>query len=150
MELNELLSTQADPIVDEAVESLRKGSLHSYERDGNAKNRDRLAALYELMRTSIASQTLVPMVEYARDLARQRYGDGFDLQEMQTAFNVLEEVVWRRVTTELPPAEYARALGLVSTVLGAGKEALAVEYVSLASQHPVRSIDFAALFRYGQ
>lgn len=33
----------------------------------------------------------------------------------------------------LDPDQFARALGLVSTVLGAGKDALAREYVSLAT-----------------
>ena len=126
------------------------GNLRSYGRADDETNRARLSALFDLLRVCIQSQNLVPIVEYARELARQRHGDGYDLHEVQAAFNVLEEVVWRRVTTVLPAPEFARSLGLVSTVLGAGKEALAVEFVSLAGNRPVRSIDFAALFRYGQ
>lgn len=150
MDLNEMLANDAEVMVTEAIESLRKGSLHSYEKSDDETNRERLAALYDLMRSCISSQNLVPMVEYARQIARERCSDGFNLQEVQTAFNVLEEVVWRRVAEKLPPSEYARSFGLVSTVLGAGKEALAVEYVSLAGEHHVHSIDFGALFRYGQ
>ena len=37
-------------------------------------------------------------------------------------------------TLTVPPGELAEALGLVGTVLGAAKDALARAYVSLASQ----------------
>lgn len=150
MELNDLLEKEADEIVTEAVAALRKGALHSYEKSDDQTNRARVAALFDTMRTSIESQDLVPMVEYSRQIAHERCSDGFNLQEVLTAYNVLEEVIWRRITVELPPKEYARSFGLVSTVIGAGKEVLAVEYVALAGEHHVHSIDFAALFRYGQ
>jgi hypothetical protein len=65
---------------------------------------------------------------------------------VQSAFNSLEEVVWARMLAELPPAELAEALGLVSTVLGAGKDALARRYVSLAARTHAPSLDLSALF----
>ena len=43
--------------------------------------------------------------------------------------------------------ELARALGLVSTVLGAAKDSLARAYVSLASQTKAPSLDLSALFK---
>ena len=48
----------------------------------------------------------------------------------------------------LEPAQYPEAFGLVSTALGAGKQALAIEYVALASRNrEVRSLDLTALFK---
>ena len=47
----------------------------------------------------------------------------------------------------MPPDELARALGLVSTVLGAAKDSLARAYVSLASQTKAPSLDLSALFK---
>jgi hypothetical protein len=62
------------------------------------------------------------------------FESGFDLWEVQTAFNVLEETIWRCILNEMQPEEYAEALGLVSTVLGTGKDTLARTYVTLASK----------------
>ncbi len=66
---------------------------------------------------------------------------------MQTAFNVLEEAMWRTVVAATPPDQLAEAVGLLSTVLGAGKDALAAAYVSLATQHHVGSLDLTAMFQ---
>jgi hypothetical protein len=41
----------------------------------------------------------------------------------------------------------AEAAGLLTTVLGAGKDALARTYVSLASEQHVPSLDLGALFQ---
>ncbi len=45
-----------------------------------------------------------------------------------------------------PPDELAEALGLVGTVLGAAKDALARAYVSLAGKSKAPSLDLSALF----
>jgi hypothetical protein len=65
---------------------------------------------------------------------------------VQTAYNVLEEAIWLRILKDLQPAQYAEALGLVSTVLGAGKDALARTYVSLASKAKAPSLNLQSLF----
>lgn len=150
MELNELLRQSEKELVDGATDALKRVKLLSYERGDVETNRARLADLYRMMRECIASRDLLPIIEHGRAVARERYDDRFDLQEVQTAYNVLEEVIWKKITQELEPMQYPEAFGLVSTVLGAGKEALASEYVSLASEHHVPTIDFGALFRYGR
>ena len=68
---------------------------------------------------------------------------------MQTAFNVLEETIWAKVIEAVAPGDLAEALGLVGTVLGAGRDALACTYVSLATHQHVPSLDMSALFRGG-
>jgi hypothetical protein len=149
MDLKEMLEAQEHEIISEATESLERAHLRSYERSSPEANRARIADLYSLLRSSIEHRDLMPMMEHARRVANHRYMSRFDLQEVQTAFNVLEEVVWRRVADALAAEQYPEAFGLVSTVLGAGKEALATEYVSLASHSAVRSFDLSALFRGG-
>ncbi len=44
------------------------------------------------------------------------------------------------------PTHYAETLGHVSTILGAGKDALARRYVSLATDTRAPSLDLRALF----
>jgi hypothetical protein len=83
---------------------------------------------------------------YAEKVARERFEDGYDVSEVQAAFNVLEQAMWRRVVDATAPAELAEAVGLLSTVLGFGKDTLARTYVSLASRRHVPSLDLSALF----
>jgi urease accessory protein UreF len=148
MDLAHLLASQREEIVAEAADALSRAPLHHYAASGAEENRQRVARLYALLVESVRTRDLAPMLDHARAVARERHREGFDLREVHAAFNVLEEAVWQAITSGLAPADYPEAFGLASTVLGAGKEALAVEYVTLASQTgPVRSLDLSALFK---
>ncbi len=103
-------------------------------------------ALYVLTTRAVQERNIGPMIAHANTVAQERFKQGFDLSEVQTAFNVLEEVLWRSIIKELAPTEQAHALGLVGTVLGAGKDALAREYVSLASKTRAPSLNLQSLF----
>lgn len=83
---------------------------------------------------------------HAKTIAAERFEAGFDLWEVQTAFNVLEETIWRRILQELPLTEFAEALSLASTVLGAGKDTLARTYVTLASKTHAPTLNIQSLF----
>jgi hypothetical protein len=146
MDLHTLLHERASEIVTEAEESIKRARLHSYEKSGAEHTHQRLKALYVLTTRAAKERNLGPMIAHAEAIARERFEAGYDLWEVQTAFNVLEEAIWVRVLKELPPAEYAEALGLVSTVLGVGKDTLARRYVSLASKTRVPTLNLQSLF----
>ena len=95
-------------------------------------------------------RNLGPMVAHAGTIAVERFNAGYDLWEVQTAFNVLEETLWQQVLKGMPAEQYAEALGLVSTVIGAGKDALARSYVSLASKSRAPSLNLESLFTGGE
>jgi hypothetical protein len=148
MDLLLILEQTRTESVDHALAGLSRATLPHYSASGGEQNRQRLAALYDLVVECVRNRSLIPMTEYARGLARARHKDGFDLQEVHTAFNVLEEVIWRSITVHLKPAQYPEAFGLASTVLGAGKQALAIEYVALAAAHQeMHSLDLSAMFK---
>jgi hypothetical protein len=65
---------------------------------------------------------------------------------VQAAFNALEEATWTCLLARVEPSELAESLGLVSTILGAAKDALARRYVSLAAHTHAPSLDLRALF----
>lgn len=146
MNLVDMLHEQEITIVDEAAEALTRSHLKHYTAAGAALNRGRLADLYRLTRESVADRNLIPLLEYMEQIAQERFAAGFDIHEVQTAVNVLEESIWRHISLALPPADLAEAFGLVGTVLGAGKDALARAYVSLASQSKAPSLNLSALF----
>ena len=85
------------------------------------------------------------MVRHSEVIAEERFHAGFDLGEVQAAFNALHEAMWRQVVVAEQPSALAESVGLLGTALGAGKDALARAYVSLASQRRVPSLDLSAL-----
>ena len=87
------------------------------------------------------------MIRYAENLAQERFSAGFDLYEVQRAFNVLEEAVWKQIIIDCPPTQLSEALGKISTVHGAGKDALARKYVFLSSKSKPASLNLKVLFK---
>ena len=146
MEISAFLETQKDDIIGAACTAMDRSHLEHYERDGADKTRQRVATLYTLAKRCVKDRNLSPMIVHAEQIATERFNAGFDLWEVQTAFNVLEEAIWLRIFRSFPPAELAQTLGLVSTVLGAGKDSLARKYVSLASKTKVPSLNLQSLF----
>ena len=78
-------------------------------------------------------------------IARERFDAGFSIAEVQTAINVLEEAVWSHIVATEAPADLARNLALVSTILGAAKDALGQTYVTLAAKRHIPTVDLKAL-----
>jgi hypothetical protein len=148
MNLTELLRDSRETILADALRRLTRAHLPHYAASEESQNQSRLTALYDLASACVEARNLAPMVDHARAVARERHRAGFGLEEVHAAFNVLEEEIWRSVTARLQPSQFPEALGLASTVLGAGKQALAVEWVGLASQsREMRTLDLSALFR---
>jgi hypothetical protein len=146
MDVAALLVTQEAEVLDEAYDALERSHVTHYEAAGESFTRKGLSDLFRLVVASIGDRDLAEMSVYAEKVAEQRFGQGFDISEVQMAFNALEEAMWRRVVAGTPPDELAEAVGLLSTVLGFGKDALARKYVSLASERHVPSLDLSALF----
>ncbi len=139
------LERERATIVGEAETALREA--HSrYSGADKVEVRGRLDSLFDHLIESLASHDLGPIIGRGREIANERFNAGYDLAEVQSAFNALEAATWTRVLARLDPDQFARALGLVSTVLGAGKDALAREYVSLATKAQAPSLDLRALF----
>ena len=145
--LVDLLKRHQAEILSESFEGMTCCRLAGYAAAGDEEVRRRLARLFDLLLAAVADRDLEPVLTFGREIARQRFGEGVGLQEVQAAINVLEEAVWRRVVSEVPPEGLAEALGLVSTVLGVCKDTVASAYVALASRRHATSLDLTALFR---
>jgi hypothetical protein len=146
MDFITLLEQNTDSIVAEAGQSLIRSHLQHYEAEGIDKGQERLMRLYELTLECLQRKNAEPMRRYVTDLAKERYTSGFELFEVQTAFNVLEESIWKKMLAELDPPEFVHAIGLISTILGIGKDTLALAYVALATKAKAPSLDLKALF----
>jgi hypothetical protein len=146
MDLYQFLHERTNDIIAEAEQAVARAHLKNYEKAGSPAVHQRLKALFVLTTRGVKERNLGPMIDHSATVARERFSAGYDLWEVQTAFNVLEEVIWQRILRELPPADYAEALGLVSTVLGTGKDTLARVYVTLASKVRTPTLDLRSLF----
>jgi hypothetical protein len=133
-------------IIGEAEAALARVHARHYEFAGEAETRRRLETLFDRLVDAAGHRDVTAMAEYAQSVAEERFDAGYDLSEVQTAFNALEEATWTQVLEALPPEELAETLGFVSTILGCGKDALARRYVSLAAHAHAPSLNQRALF----
>ena len=146
MDLHQFLLDRTTTILAEATNSMARSHVTHYEQSGADHTHQRLKALFVLTARAVQDRNLAPMAAHADTIARERFTAGFDLWEVQTALNVLEEVIWKMLLKEFPSAELPEALGLVSTILGVGKDTLARRYVSLAAKMRVSSFNLQSLF----
>jgi hypothetical protein len=147
MKLHEILINNQTDIINEAFTSLQRSHLKHYDTSRADDNWQRLAKLFDLTLNGIKTRSLIEMVTYSEKIAKERYEIGFNLHEVHTAYNVLEESIWKVIVKEVDPTELAESLGLIGTVLGTGKEALAIAYVSLTSKQKVKSLNLTQLFK---
>lgn len=146
MELNEFLNYYKTDILNEAAEALQRAQLKSYSIASSEQNKNRLELLLNHTIVGVENKNLVGMTEYSEKIANERFKAGFDLHEVHTAFNVLEETIWKKIIDNYEPSELGKALGLISTVLGAGKESLAITYVTLAVKGKTKTLNLSELF----
>jgi hypothetical protein len=146
VDLDDLLVQQRSDVLDEAFAGLKRSPSSHYDHAGDAFTRDRLGELFDLVVTALRDRQLGPVSAYCESIAERRFSAGFDISEVQAAFNTLEEAMWRRVAAGVPADELAEAIGLLSTILGFGKDALARRYVSLATERRVPTLDLSELF----
>lgn len=146
MKPEEILVQARDAVLEEAFAALQHTSPTHYEREGESFTRARLGELFDLVVATLASRELAPLSSRVEAIATERFGGGFDISEVQAAFNALELAMWRRLVAATPPGDLAESIGLMSTVMGFAKDALARRYISLASDRHVHSLDLSALF----
>lgn len=147
MNISDFLQKNSLEILNCASDELSRAHLKSYDKSPGETNRYRLKKLLELCIGAVENKNLISMIDYSEKIANERYVSGFDLHEVHTAFNVLEECIWKKIIESVESQKVAEFLGLISTVLGAGKEALALTYVSLAGKTRAKTLDLSGIFQ---
>lgn len=140
------LEERADSILRTASERVLRAHLSHYAQSGRDQVEERLAVLLQLLVRCCRDHSLDAVSPYAESLAVERQVSGYPLAEVQTAINVLEEVVWHAITSDVPAEAQGYALGLVSTVLGAVKDRVACTYLSHVSEQPRPTLRLDYLF----
>jgi hypothetical protein len=147
IDLAERLRASQALILNEASEALEQSRLPHYTTSGADVNRRRLDALLSSAIDCLGGRSLTPICQHAQTLAKKRFEAGYGIGEVQTAFNVLEEAIWRLVVPDIPREDLIESVGLIGTIFGAGRDALANKWVSLATNRHVPTLDLSALFQ---
>jgi hypothetical protein len=147
MDLAQLLRETAGTLVEEAAAQVHQARLQHYEEEGVPAARERLSTLLDLTLECLEASRAEPIIEWATRIGRERYERGYELAEVQTAINVLEEILWRRILATLGPGDLAYALGLVNALLGMAKDTVARTYVSLATRREEPAVRLEPLLR---
>jgi methylmalonyl-CoA decarboxylase len=126
-----ILASAEDRVIDEAV-----GALAQLDQDRQSPLPDRrrrnARQLFRLVLRCVRAGRAEPIIRPSEQIAAHSYAAGIDLTEVQGAFNVLAEVLWRQLTSALAGEQLVQALGLLNAIVGAGKDAMARTYVALA------------------
>lgn len=141
MNVADRIQPHADQVVSEATSAVEQARLLHYGAGGTEFTRARVQALVDAVIESLRLSSPLRIVEHADEVARDRYLAGFGIDEIQVAFNAVEEALWRLLVGKVPAEELVEDLGRVGAVLGAGKDQLARTYVQLASHHHHPAID---------
>lgn len=145
MELVNILTSDADRIIKEATDKLNDARLRNYQKVDMPVLKNCLTKLFELTIESIKNSNLLALNDYIDKISRERYFSGFDLYEVQTAFNALEEAIWNDIVSKVNKDELVDSISIISRVMGAGKEFLACNYVRMAKSNKKNTPDVTVL-----
>ena len=131
-EIPAALADVQDKVVDETLAALgRRDQAGAFSP---AERRRDVQRLFELVQRCVHEGHAGPIITPSQQIAADRFQAGVDLAEVQAGFAVLEDVLWRHLAGTVSAGQQLAALRLVSVILGAGRDALAQAYVSLAGR----------------
>jgi methylmalonyl-CoA decarboxylase len=128
-----VLASAEDRVIDEAVAALSQRDQARRSPCPDERRRDVRQLFRLVLRCMLAGQA-EPVIRPSEQVAAHCYAAGIDLTEVQGAFNVLTEVLWRHLADALGGEQLVQALGLLNAIVGAGKDAMARIYVALATR----------------
>ena len=134
MDASAVLLSAEDRVIDEAVAALAQRGQADQQSPGPDGRRRDVRQLFRLVLRCLHAERAKPIIRPSEQIAAHCYAAGIDLAEIQEAFDVLAEVLWRHLAGALADGQLIQALGLLSAIVGAGKDAMARTYVALATR----------------
>ena len=131
MDASAVLASAEDQVIDEAVAALSHGDQECRSPLPDQRRRE-VRQLFGLVLRCVRAGRAKPIIRPSQQIAAHSYAAGIDLAEVQGPFIVLAEMLWRLLAGALAGEELIQALGLLTAITGAGKDAMARTYVALA------------------
>jgi hypothetical protein len=146
MTIEDLLRSDRPAILDEVSPAV--AGLEHYRRDGVEATRHRLGALYDQLVAAVETRDLRELVDHAVRIARERFDEGFELAEVQSAVAQLELAIRRHAFAELPEREASWDVAVIGTALAHGKNAVGSTFAALSAEGAAREeVSLLARFR---
>ena len=137
MDASAVLAGVEDRVIDEAVAALTESDQARQSPLPDGRRRE-VRQLFRLVLRCVRAGRAKPIIRPSEQIAAHSYAAGIDLAEVQGTFTVLAEVLWRQLADALAGEQLVQALGLLTAITGAGKDAMARTYVALATREPQR------------
>jgi len=134
VQISAILARTGDRVIGDTVAALEQRDQTRRGVPSPAERRRDAEYLLELVRQCLHQGRSDPIITPSEQLAADCFGAGIDLSDVQAAFVVLEDVLWRHLSAALPRDQQLDTLRLVNAILGTGKDALALTYVALAKR----------------
>ena len=132
MDASAQLAEAEDCVIDEAVAILAQRD-EARESPGPEERRRDVRQLFHLVLRCMRAGRAEPIIRPSERIAAHCYAAGIDLAEVQEAFDVVAEVLWRHLVGALAGEQVVQALGLLNAIIEEGKNAMARIYVALAT-----------------
>jgi hypothetical protein len=127
---HEILLPFKDELIEEEVKELKTLHAPNYEEIGVDLLHARAVRLVEEFLASLQEEPS-HFVKYLDRIARERFTEGYFLEEIQSALNILGEKAWAIAVYEAPLWRRDVVLSVISGTLGAAKDQLARVYMEL-------------------
>jgi len=128
-----VLASAEDRVIDDAVAALAQDGPPCQSPLPDGRRRE-VRQLFRLVLRCVHAGRATPIIEPSEQIAAHCYAAGIDLAEVQGSFTVLAEMIWRQLAGALAGEQLVQALGLLTAITGAGKDAMARTYVALATR----------------
>jgi methylmalonyl-CoA decarboxylase len=134
VETSAALASAEDRVVGEVAAALDRRHHARRPASSQEERRRGVRDLFRLVVQCVRDGDAGPMVASSQQAAAARFAAGADIAEALEEFSVLGEALWREVAARVAGRQRLEALRQVNAVVGAGKDALACAYVTMASQ----------------
>ncbi len=134
MTLIELLHNKPDMILLDSTDNLVRSNLKHYKKLNPENIRIRLMKLFHTLIECVEAGSCDQMVKFMERVSEERYESGFEINEVQTAINILEESLWRQIGKFVDSDKQVSAMKEVTCILTKAKEELANEYALLSKE----------------
>jgi hypothetical protein len=123
-----------DKILFDATEFLVRSNLEHYNKLNPLTIRAKLGKLFYVVRECAERNDNEPVRKYVKEIAPSRFESGYELYEVQTAINILEECFWKNIIDKVDSSERMNALVKSHEILCAAKNVLARSYVEFEKE----------------
>ena len=87
----------------EALTMMTEARLEHYDAAGLPTVRQRLTTMLNVALSCLEAGEADEIIAYMTRIGRERFSAGYDLLEVQTSANVVEEALWRRIPSSRRP-----------------------------------------------